>query len=291
MSQTPIAILEKPVIADKMMAAVLPLYRGDVEMAKVLVASERSEFARTLNLIKPEDLAQIPEMEIARVAISSVATGLSWAQEERNFYLTTRNQKVGNGWVKTLELAISHYGETSLRIKQGIIKYLNGPYCVYEGDRVENLNPAKGTLDHVKAQPANPKAKVIAVYVMVVMPDGRQLLKYFDQSDFERWAGYSRKQNTPNDSTKVVVGKEYANTLYFSYNGGIDPGFAMAKCIKHAYKGLPKCKTFGLGLQQDPDDAPHTPVYDAESEVVPDDTPSTPTQEAKVVQPENELGF
>lgn len=291
MQETPITILEKPAIADKMMAAVLPLYRGDVEMAKVLVASERSEFARTLSLIKPEDLAQVPQMEIARVAISSVATGLSWAAEERNYYLTTRNQKVGNSWVKNLELAISHYGETSLRIKQGIIKYLNGPYCVFEGDKIENLNPAKGTLDHIKAQPADTKAKVIGVYVLVVMPDGRQLLKYFDQSDFERWAGFSRKQNTPSDSTKVVTGKEYANSLYFSYNGGIDPGFAMAKCIKHAYKGLPKCKTFGLGLQQDPDETPHQMVFDADSEVMPDTTPATATQEAQIVKPENDLGF
>lgn len=295
MSEKPIAILERAGVVEKMMTAVMPLFKGDATLAKALVESEKSEFARTLNLIKPEDLAKIPEAEIYRVAISSVATGLSWAAEEKNFYLTTRNAVVGkdgNGkdiWGKNLELAISHYGETSLRIKQGIIRYLNGPYCVYEGDRVENLNLAKGTLDHIKQSPSNPKSKVVAVYIMIVMPDGRQILKYFDQSDFDRWAGFSRKQNTP--KTNAEQGKDYANALYFSYNGGIDPGFAMGKCIKHAYKGLPKCKTLGIALQQDPDEAPHQAVYDVDSEVVPDNTPSTPMQEATIVQPEPETIF
>lgn len=295
MSERPIAILEKAGVAEKMMTAVLPLFRGDATLAKALVESEKSEFARTLNLIKPEDLAKVPEGEIYRVAISSVATGLSWAAEEKNFYLTTRNAVVGkdaNGrdvWGKNLELAISHYGETSLRIKQGIIRYLNGPYCVFQGDKVENLNLAKGTLDHIKQNPSNPKAKVEAVYILLVMPDGRQILKYFDQSDFDRWAVFSRKQNTP--KTGAEQGKEYANALYFSHNGGIDPGFAMGKCIKHAYKGLPKCKTLGVAIQQDPDEIQHQVVYDADSQVMPDDTPATETQEAKVIQAEQETIF
>jgi hypothetical protein len=294
-TERPIAILERAGVAEKMMTAVLPLFRGDATLAKALVESEKSEFARTLNLIKPEDLAKVPESEIYRVAISSVATGLSWAAEEKNFYLTTRNAVIGkdqNGkdvWGKNLELAISHYGETSLRIKQGIIKYLNGPYVVFDGDKVENLNLSKGTLDHIKQSPTNPKAKVIAVYIMVVMPDGRQILKYFDQSDFDRWAGFSRKQNTPKNNPEQ--GKDYANSLYTSYNGGIDPGFASGKCIKHAYKGLPKCKTLGVAIQQDPDEIQHQTIYDADSEVMPDDTPATPTQEAKVIPTEEETIF
>jgi len=284
---TSLEILQRPETVAKMTAAILPVLR-DREMAPVHVAAEAQEFARTLGLIKPEDLAQVSESEVQRVAISSVATGLSWAQEEKNFYLTVRNHKVIHPgpppkevWEKRLELAISHYGETSLRQKQGIIRMLDGPHCIYEGDTIDNLNPAKNTLDHTKQFPAQPGAKVLAVYEFIVMPDGSKLLRFYDQNDFNRWAGYSAKQN----------GQNGANKLYTSGpGGGIDPGFAMAKCIKHGFKGLPKCKTFGIQMERDEDEPVHSHVW-VDGEEVGADTPATETQDAQVVPTQPTFNF
>jgi len=282
---TSLEILQRPDTVAKMTAAILPVLR-DREMAPVHVAAEAQEFARTLSLIKPEDLALVAESEIQRIAVSSVATGLSWANEEKNFYLTVRNHKViqqgpppKEVWEKRLELAISHYGETSLRQKQGIIRMLDGPHCIYEGDTIANLNPAKNTLDHTKQFPAQPNSKVLAVYEFIVMPDGSKLLRFYDQNDFNRWAGYSAKQNTTTG----------ANKLYTSGpGGGIDPGFAMAKCIKHGYKGLPKCKTFGIQVERDEDEIPHQTVWEEARETTEE---ATHTQEATPIQTEKPATF
>lgn len=281
-----ISVLSTPEVVSKLTAAILPVLRNK-DMAPIHVAAESQEFARTLGLINASDLAQISEEEIVRVAISSVATGLSWANEEGNFYLTTRNQKSvipGNPprevSEKRLELEITHRGETSLRQKQGIIRMIDGPHCVYAGDVITNLNPAKNTLDHQKTFPAIPNAKVVAVYEFIVMPDGSRLLRFYDQNDFDRLAGYSLKQN----------GAGYgANKLYTSGpGGGIDPGFAMAKCVKHGFKGLAKCKTFGIPMEKDMDEPVHQTVYDVESHVVPSDTVADHVGEATIVEPEKE---
>lgn len=289
-------VLQRPEAIAKLTMAIMPLYK-DEKVASTRVMSEIMEFNRTLQQIKPEDLAQVPQQEVFRVGVSSFATGLSWAAEERNFYLTTRNVKVGQNWEKRLELTISHNGELSLRRSQGIIKMVDGPHCVYEGDRITGLNPAKNTLDHEKAFPSNPKSKVIAVYCFVVLPSGEKLLRFFDQSNFDRWAGFSRKQNTPKDTSRIESNRDYANELYRSYNGGIDPGFASAKCVKHAWAGLPKCKTFGLPIQPDPDEPIEQVVYDQEdnggyAQEVDANTPVTENSpEAKVLRPDNDEDF
>jgi hypothetical protein len=285
MENKSIAVLNTPEFVSDLTTAILPLFRGDLALAKLQVEAEKQGFIQALEKIKPEDLAKVSQDEIRRVAISSVATGLSWAQEEGNFYLQTRNVNRGTkeapNWGKSLELSISHRGETSLRVKQRIISYIKTAQIVFESDKVENLNIAKGTLDHISAFPENPKDRVIAAYVIIVMPDGKELLRCFGTGFFEKVRKYSEKQN-----------KGTANELYSNYNGWIEPGFAIAKAIKHSFKGLPKCKTNGLTLHEDPEDMIQEPtVYDAESTIMPDDTPATETQEAKVIPTEEETIF
>jgi len=236
-----LAILDSESVQDKILSALLPIYGNDIEKVKPIAVAEALEYKRVLSLLKAEDLIKIPAAEIQRVAISAAATGLSWAQEERNFWVMP--QYVGGKMC--LDWQVSPYGETTMRIKQGIIKRLSGPFIIYEGDKVTNINYSKATIDHEPAFPPNPKAKVIGVYSFIILPDGTKELRLLHQVNFDRLANASRKKNTPRDATKVVAGKEYANALYFSHNGGIDPGFAEAKCIKHGYKGLPKCKRFG----------------------------------------------
>jgi len=184
--------------------------------------------------------------------------------------------------VKNLELAISHRGETSLRIAQKKIKMLDGPHLIYSGDKVENFNRAKNTIDHYPQFPPDPKAKIIGVYEFIIMPDGTKLLRFFDQVYFDRLAAASAKQN-----------KGPANALYTSHNGGIDPGFAVAKCIKHGFKGIPKCKTFGIPVQMDEEDEVIETQDHGFANVVDDDTPVTNEGDQPPVQivPETEDEF
>ena len=285
--QNQIAVLNTPEFVSDLTTAILPMFRGDVAAAKLQVEAEKQGFIQALEKIKPEELAKVAPSEIRRAAISSVATGLSWAQEEGNFYLQTRNVNRGTkeapNWGKSLELSISHRGETSLRVKQRIISYIKTAQVVFESDKIENLNIAKGTLDHIAAFPENPKDRVIAAYVVLVMPDGKEILRWFGSGFFEKLRKYSERQN-----------KGTANELYSNYNGWIEPGFAIAKSIKHSFKGLPKCKTNGLTLHEDPEDTLQEPtVYDVAAEVVHSDTPSAPAEEAKLIvkQETNEFDF
>lgn len=284
-------ILQQPAVVARMTAAILPIVR-DKDRADIQVAAERQGFYRALQLIKPEDLALVPTSEIERVAISSVATGLSWAEEEGNFYLQPRNQKViktdseGNRrevTEKRLELSLTHRGETSLRRMQGMLKFIDGPHVIREGDVVKNLNKAKNTLDHESKFPVDVNAKVIGVYEFIVLPDGQRLLRLFDESDFASWASYSAKQN----------GNYGANKLYTSGpSGGIDIGFAKGKCIKHGFKGLPKCKTFGLQIEPDEErDEPLPQTVWTEHEEVHQDTPATESIEPTILPNSEDESF
>jgi len=58
-------------------------------------------------------------------------------------------------------------------------------------------------------------------------------------TDFQRYRVYSDKQNNYGKNSDNL---EKANELYTSWNGGIDPGFASAKLIKHAFKGKPRVR-------------------------------------------------
>jgi len=295
-----VPVLQRPEAIIKFTQAILPIYK-DSDLAQARIMAEIMEFNRTLNMIKAEDLAQIPQSEIYRVALSSFASGLSWAAEEGNFYLKTRNVNIAPKgqtpkYVKGLEHSLSTNGETSLRQMQKIIKGVSGPFVVYEGDEVKDIDFANKSLVHKPAFPRSAGAKVIAVYGWADLPDGRREFAFLQQADFDRLANYSRKEKMPKDARYREEGKEYANELYFSYNGGIDPEFACRKCIRKLFKPLPKCKTFGMPIQSELEDPIHpTTVIDdhGDAHIVDDDTPVTSPGQSPDLQviPETEDEF
>lgn len=239
----------------RFIASVMPLFRGNVERASIQLESQKIEFTRAITSLK--NWENIPTPEIERVLLASAATGLTWAATEKNFYLiprggwvTVNNEKVWSN-EGTLEMKVTADGETNLRIAEGQFKRLRGPFVVYEGDEFF-YDPAGNSCIH-KPKPDNQvtgEEKVVACYVFVVENDGSETLTVLDKRDIMRLKTYSRKQNTPKVKTDKSgrqyggpePGKEYANELYTSYNGDIDPGFAMTKCRYKAFKGRPKCK-------------------------------------------------
>ncbi len=137
------------------------------------------------------------------------------------------NQKV---YETTCSLTISGYGELALRERAGQIAHADNPVIVYEGDRFEwgEENGRK----YVSYGAKIPRGrKIVACFVKITRPNGTVDYSVMLPNDWQRLAAYSAKQNRD--------GK--ANALYASgVDGQIDPGFLVAKCVKHAFRAYPR---------------------------------------------------
>lgn len=168
-------------------------------------------------------------------------------------YLQGRNTKIGKGtdgkdiYEGRLTLTISGYGELVLRSRCGQIKYADNPVLVYEEDSFSfsDTNGAK-SVSYTCNLP-HKSGHVIACFIRITRTDGSVDYSVMYEEDWNRLAGYSAKQNKRWDANA----RQYVmspNELYTSNNGGIDTGFLMAKCIKHAFKTYPKVR-IGKGTE------------------------------------------
>lgn len=162
-------------------------------------------------------------------------------------YLLNRNTKLKdvNGkdvWENRAYIAITGYGEILMRQRAGQIRHCDSPTVVYEGDKFsyEETNGRKSVnyglnLNH------NP-GKPIACFMKITRIDGSVDYGIILPEGWRRLQAYSDKQN-----------KDYKNKLYTSGEGGsIDPGFLIAKCVKHAFKSYPKLP-IGKGMVMEAD--------------------------------------
>lgn len=168
-------------------------------------------------------------------------------------YLQGRNTKVGRGndgkdiYEGRLVLAISGYGELVLRSRCGQIKYADNPVLVYEEDSFSFSDTDGRKSVRYTCNLPHKSNHIIACFLRITRTDGSIDYSVMYEEDWNRLAGYSAKQNKKWDSNR----REYVmapNELYSSNNGGIDPGFLMAKCIKHAFKTYPKVR-IGKGTE------------------------------------------
>lgn len=168
-------------------------------------------------------------------------------------YLQGRNTKIGKGtdgkdiYEGRLTLTISGYGELVLRSRCGQIKYADNPVLVYEEDSFSfsDTNGAK-SVSYTCNLP-HKSGHVIACFIRITRTDGSVDYSVMYEEDWNRLAGYSAKQSKRWDANA----RQYVmspNELYTSNNGGIDTGFLMAKCIKHAFKTYPKVR-IGKGTE------------------------------------------
>ena len=138
---------------------------------------------------------------------------------------------------------ITGYGELTMRMRAGQIKYVDNPVIVYEGD---TFSPCLDNgVKRIKYAAACPRTstKVIAAFIRIVRNDGSEDYQWMMEGDIERLKHYSEKANSRYDqqARKRVLGD--ANALYTSNGGGIDPGFLENKMIKHAFDAYPKVRT------------------------------------------------
>lgn len=162
-------------------------------------------------------------------------------------YLLNRNTKLkdSNGkdcWENRAYIAITGYGEILQRQRDGQIRHCDSPTVVYAGDEfsykeVDGCKHVTYGLN-INHDPGNP----IACFMKITRVDGSVDYGIMLPEGWKRLQGYSDKQNG-----------NYKNELYTSGVGGtIDPGFLIAKCVKHAFKSYPKLK-IGKGMVMEAD--------------------------------------
>ncbi|MDE6792487.1 MAG: recombinase RecT [Muribaculaceae bacterium] len=162
-------------------------------------------------------------------------------------YLLNRSIKLkdSNGkdyWENRVYIAITGYGEILQRQRAGQIRHCDSPTVVYAGDEfsykeVDGRKHVTYGLN-INHDPGNP----IACFMKITRLDGSVDYGIMLPEGWKRLQGYSDKQNG-----------DYKNTLYTCGIGGsIDPGFLIAKCVKHAFKNYPKLP-IGKGMVMEAD--------------------------------------
>lgn len=168
-------------------------------------------------------------------------------------YLQGRNTKIGKDasgkdiYEGRLVLTVSGYGELVLRARSGQIKYADNPVLVYEEDSFSfSDTDGRKSISYTCNLPHN-SGHIIACFLRITRTDGSIDYAVMFEEDWNRLAGYSAKQNKRwNSNTRQY--DLVPNELYSSNGGTIDPGFLMAKCIKHAFKTYPKVR-IGKGTE------------------------------------------
>lgn len=195
-------------------------------------------------------------------------------------YLLPRNCKISgpNGstlWEKRCYLTLTGYAEIALRQRAGQILYADNPVIVYEGDSFEyGERDGRKYVNFGAKIPRNP-SRIIACFIKITRTDGSIDYSVMLPNDWNRLKDYSAENNKrTNKDTGEVIKK--ANALYTSNGGDIDPGFLVAKCIKHAFKSYPKLQ-IGKGTalesditdEQQPEIDPYGGVAEQQEDVQP----------------------
>ena len=172
-------------------------------------------------------------------------------------YLLTRNvntkipDKSGKDiWESRCYISITGYGEILLRQRAGQIRHCDTPTVVYQGDDFGYVE--KDGRKHVNygLNLTHDATHPIACFMKITRLDGTSDYAIILQEGWIRLENYSLKQNQRQAKDKD---KATANDLYSSGAGGsIDPGFLIAKCVKHAFKGYPKLP-IGKGMVMEAD--------------------------------------
>ncbi len=150
-------------------------------------------------------------------------------------YLLWNNVNAGTkdkpAYEKRATLAISPYGELSIRQAMGQIKYADNPIIVYEDDEYSGVYYKNGekAVDYKKNMKSKNK-KIVAAFIKLVRSDGTADFEELDLHKVQRLAGYSNRKNF----------NKGANALYTSNDGQIDEGFLIAKLTKHAFNAYPR---------------------------------------------------
>jgi hypothetical protein len=198
-------------------AAIMAYTTGKtVEEVMPLILSELDNI-ETIAISKP-DIEKCLPISIKQAVKSSLRQNLSLSQEAGLMYLTTRNAEVDGKWIKLLEAKKTARGEISFQRQCGRILDIKSPKIEYnEKQQVQ---------------------KITVEYLVPSHPQPRWEVKEFDINFFKRLMIASHKERSRGKKDANNEALNYANALYRSHNGWIDPEFAATKAVRHAIKNL-----------------------------------------------------
>lgn len=197
----------------------------------------------------------------------------------RNTELTAPDGK--KYWENRCYISVTGYGEILMRQRCGQIRHCDTPTVVYEGDQfsyVESDGRKHVTYGlNIAHNPANP----IACFMKITRIDGSIDYAIILPEGWARLSKFSERQN-----------KGKANALYTSGAGQtIDPGFLIAKCVKHAFKSYPKLPIGrGMVMEADLPEEEQMPDYYSLDNAAPETVGSRPAATADTsadTQPES----
>ena len=174
-------------------------------------------------------------------------------------YLLVRSVKVNvadnqgsikEAWESRCYISITGYGEILLRQRAGQIRHCDTPVVVYHGDTFTYTEQDGRKHVSYGLNPEHDITRPIACFMKITRIDGTVDYAVMLPEAWARLGDYSLKQNARGlrDKTKAAP-----NALYTSGAGGsIDPGFLIAKCVKHAFKSYPKLP-IGRGMIMEAD--------------------------------------
>lgn len=212
-----------------------------------------------------KELRECTSLSIFYAFIDLAVRGLTLAPGAQALcYLLSRKIKIGKNeqgydlYEKVCSLAISGYGELTLRARAGQISHADNPVIVYEGDTFQYGESNGQKFVNYSCCYPRKSMRIIACFIKITRIDGSIDYSVMTEPDWLRLKQYSEKNNSYFDKVRREFVKGDANALYTSaLNGQIDPGFLIAKCIKHAFKSYPRIPVGkGTVLQSDIVDTP-----------------------------------
>lgn len=237
----PLEIVEHPVVRERFTQIYETLWgKGEAAYQR-----ESIHFNKALRDNDNGKLQRATPFSIFTAFIDLAVCGLSLEPGTRALaYIMGRNVNVGTRdnakWEGRCVLTVSAYGELVMRTRAGQIRHADNPVLVYDNDFFSFRDEdGRKTVSYTCNLPHTGHT-ITACYLRITRADGSIDYSVMFPEDWCRLAGYSQKQNR---------GK--ANDLYGMDDKGIvhiDPGFLMAKCIKHAFKSYPKIR-IGRGTE------------------------------------------
>lgn len=217
------------------------------QMGEQIYHKEVFNFQKVLR--ENPSVAECSKMSLFGCFLDMAVNGLSLDNTSHpHCYLIPRNVKTGHKdergydiYEKRASVSVTGYGELTMRMRAGQIRYADNPVIVYEGDIFSiSLDNGVKKITYSAAIPRK-SSNVIGAFIRIVRCDGSEDYQWLLEGDIQRLAKFSAKNNSYYKNGLRVEGK--ANELYSSNNGGIDPGFLENKMIKHAFDAYPKVRT------------------------------------------------
>ena len=175
-------------------------------------------------------------------------------------YVDDHGQKK-NRYETQCVLAVSGYGELVLRARCGQIRHADNPVIVYEEDSFEFGERNGQKFVNYTCRFPHQSGRIVACFMKITRADGSADYAVMLPEDWARLSNYSARQNSKfNYQTKQWENGK-PNALYTAQGGQIDPGFLVAKCIKHAFKTYPKAR-IGHATQLESQQVDETEISD-----------------------------